>query len=246
VESAQSIHFRVQFESNNFVRAIAARLGNVRALGRLQGLLPMEPTMISLKVMSTAAAIALVLPIVAPSASFAQHPNGGKAGFAARGGGGAPMARVGGGGGGASMARFSGVSAGAAPAARFGGASGGAAMTRYSGGYGGGWRGGEHRGYRHGGGFFPGAVAGAVVGGALASSYAYYGGPDYYDAGYYDNPYDAGYYDNAYYDDDAAVVAAIPAPVGDDSVGYCMQTYRSYDPASGTYLCYDGLRHPCP
>jgi hypothetical protein len=236
VESAQSIHLRAQFESNNFVRTIAARLGNVGALGRLQGLLPMEPTMISLKGMSTAAAIALVLPIVAPSASFAQHANGGKAGFAARGGGGAPMARVGGGGGGASMARFSGVSAGAAPTARFGGGSG-AAMTRYSGGYGGGWRGGEHRGYRHGGAFFPGAVAGAVVGGALASSYAYYGGPDYYGADYYGDPY---------YDDDAAVVTAVPAPVGDDSVGYCMQTYRSYDPASGTYLGYDGLRHPCP
>ncbi|MGH6739994.1 MAG: BA14K family protein, partial [Bradyrhizobium sp.] len=24
------------------------------------------------------------------------------------------------------------------------------------------------------------------------------------------------------------------------------QRYRSYDPASGTYLGYDGLRHPCP
>ncbi|MGA7941219.1 MAG: BA14K family protein, partial [Bradyrhizobium sp.] len=23
------------------------------------------------------------------------------------------------------------------------------------------------------------------------------------------------------------------------------QRYRSYDPASGTYLGYDGLRHPC-
>jgi hypothetical protein len=27
---------------------------------------------------------------------------------------------------------------------------------------------------------------------------------------------------------------------------YCAQRYRSYDPASGTYLGYDGLRHPCP
>jgi hypothetical protein len=25
-----------------------------------------------------------------------------------------------------------------------------------------------------------------------------------------------------------------------------MQRYRSYDPASGTYMGYDGLRHPCP
>jgi len=48
--------------------------------------------------------------------------------------------------------------------------------------YGGGWNG----GYRHrrGGGFIPGAVAGAVIGGALASGYAYSGGPDYYASGY--------------------------------------------------------------
>jgi BA14K-like protein len=25
-----------------------------------------------------------------------------------------------------------------------------------------------------------------------------------------------------------------------------MQTYRSYDPQSGTYLGNDGYRHPCP
>nr|WP_235885049.1 BA14K family protein [Bradyrhizobium frederickii] len=27
---------------------------------------------------------------------------------------------------------------------------------------------------------------------------------------------------------------------------YCSQRYRSYDPTSGTYLGYDGMRHPCP
>jgi hypothetical protein len=31
-----------------------------------------------------------------------------------------------------------------------------------------------------------------------------------------------------------------------DSDGYCSQRYRSYDPASGTYLGYDGQRHSCP
>ena len=30
------------------------------------------------------------------------------------------------------------------------------------------------------------------------------------------------------------------------SVDYCRQRYRSYDPYSGTYLGYDGRRHPCP
>ena len=27
---------------------------------------------------------------------------------------------------------------------------------------------------------------------------------------------------------------------------YCMRRFRSYDPNSGTYLGYDGYRHPCP
>lgn len=33
---------------------------------------------------------------------------------------------------------------------------------------------------------------------------------------------------------------------GSDAVAYCMQRFKSYDPRSGTYLGYDGLRHPCP
>ena len=31
-----------------------------------------------------------------------------------------------------------------------------------------------------------------------------------------------------------------------DAVAYCTQRFRSYDPASGSYLGYDGLRHACP
>jgi hypothetical protein len=27
---------------------------------------------------------------------------------------------------------------------------------------------------------------------------------------------------------------------------YCFSRFKSYDPASGTYLGYDGIRHPCP
>jgi hypothetical protein len=114
---------------------------------------------------------------------------------------------------------------------------GGAPVARFNGG-GGGYRGGYAGGYRRdgGGGFIPGAVAGAVVGGALASgAYGYYGGPGYYAPGYYD--------DQAY--DDGAV-AVMPDGGGDDSVTYCMQTYRSYDPQSGTYMGNDGYRHPCP
>lgn len=31
-----------------------------------------------------------------------------------------------------------------------------------------------------------------------------------------------------------------------DAHAYCSQRFKSYDPASGTYLGYDGNRHPCP
>jgi hypothetical protein len=70
-----------------------------------------------------------------------------------------------------------------------------------------------------------GLAAGAILGGALSGGY----GPGYYGNGYYGNG--AGYYGNgaAYGGQDAA----------------CAQKYRSYDPASGTYLGYDGDRHPC-
>jgi BA14K-like protein len=168
----------------------------------------MEPKMISLKVLCTAAAMALVL----PTASFAQsHPIAGGGGVHPGGG-----VRPGGGG------------------SRPGGGGWHGGGGGWHGG-GGGWHGGG--GGWHGGGFIPGAVAGAIVGGAIASApYGYYGGPGYYAPGYYDDQY---------YDDQGPVVAA-PGPGGGDGVAYCMQTYRSYDPNSGTYLGYDGQRHPCP
>jgi hypothetical protein len=77
-------------------------------------------------------------------------------------------------------------------------------------------------GHNHGGwGAGAGFAAGALLGGALASRpyYGYdYGDPDYY--------------------------AAAPGGGSDDA--YCSQRFKSYDPASGTYLGYDGKRHPCP
>ena len=93
----------------------------------------------------------------------------------------------------------------------------------------GGW--GHHGGWRHHGGWGWGAgaglAAGAIIGGALASR-PYYGyGPGYYYGGAPD-----------YY-------AAVPAPSG-NADAYCSQRFKSYDPASGTYLGYDGIRHPCP
>ncbi len=82
-----------------------------------------------------------------------------------------------------------------------------------------------HAQYHHGGGwggFAAGAAVGAILGGMLAAPY-YGPGPYYYPApGYYGGGYEA------------------------DAVRYCMQRFRSYDPGSGTYLGYDGYRHPCP
>lgn len=65
-------------------------------------------------------------------------------------------------------------------------------------------------------------------------AFAFGFGPSYYDYGYYDDyyPYDDGAY-------------AYVEP-GVDSSAYCAQRFRSYDPSTGTYLGYDGLRHPCP
>ncbi len=82
------------------------------------------------------------------------------------------------------------------------------------------WRGRGWRGRGAGWGFGAGLLGGAIIGGILAAPY-YYGPGPYYAPGY---------------------VAALPG----DAVGYCMQRFRSYDPRSGTYLGYDGLRHPCP
>jgi len=78
------------------------------------------------------------------------------------------------------------------------------------------WR--HHHGGAWGAGI-TGFAAGALIGGALAPRPYYYGEPAY--------AYEPGY------------------PV-DDAEAYCEQRFRSYDPASGTYLGYDGRRHPCP
>ena len=102
-----------------------------------------------------------------------------------------------------------------------------------------GWRGGYYRGgyYRDGGIVGAGlglagagiGLAGAIVGGAVVGATHPYG-YDGYGPGY---GYAPGY------------VAESPYADGSE-VGYCQQRFRSYDPASGTYLGFDGLRHPCP
>ena len=87
-------------------------------------------------------------------------------------------------------------------------------------GYRGGWHGRGGRGWGYYGGGF---AAGAILGGLLAAPYYYprpyyYYGPSYY---YYGYP-------------------------SEEAVLYCMRRFKSYDPRSGTYLGYDGYRHPCP
>jgi hypothetical protein len=76
----------------------------------------------------------------------------------------------------------------------------------------------HHRGW----GWGAAALGGAIIGGAIANSYYYGPGPYYY----------------------GPPVAYGPGP--GDAVSYCMQRFKSYDPRSGTYLGYDGYRHPCP
>lgn len=92
-----------------------------------------------------------------------------------------------------------------------------------------GWRGGRYGGAAVGLGIAGALIGGAIVGAAQPYGYGY--APGYYG-------YAPGYYGPAY-------VAPTPY-VGGDAIAYCAQRFRSYDPYSGTYLGYDGFRHPCP
>ncbi len=94
------------------------------------------------------------------------------------------------------------------------------------------WRG---RGYGYPGGYYGGgyrrnngaAVAAGVLGG-LALGAVIAGAASAPPPGYYAPP-----------------AAYAPPPPPGDWYAYCASKYRSFDPASGTYLGYDGLRHPC-
>jgi hypothetical protein len=41
-------------------------------------------------------------------------------------------------------------------------------------------------------------------------------------------------------------IAQSQARAAGNNDAYCFSRFKSYDPASGTYLGYDGARHPCP
>ena len=97
---------------------------------------------------------------------------------------------------------------------------------------------GQGRGYGVGAGVAA-VAAGAIIGGTIVSQ-----DQGYYPVGTYPVYSDPGY---VYSDPGYVYTNAAPAVYNsDDSVAYCEQTYRSYNPASGSYLGYDGFRHPCP
>lgn len=116
------------------------------------------------------------------------------------------------------------------------------------------WRGGWHGGW-HGGYGWGGALAAGVVGGAVAAVTAPLWAPGYYDyyGGYPYGPYGYGNYGNYgsydtydYVPGPAAAVAPGPMVAQGGEVAWCEARYRSYDPTTGTYLGFDGMRHPCP
>ena len=114
------------------------------------------------------------------------------------------------------------------------------------------YRGDRGRGYGRDAGFAVGAAAAGIATGAAIAA----GGYGYDTAYYGDNyAYDSGYYGDSYAYDTGGTYStgiplvsfdqAAPVAVGGDA-SYCAQRYRSWDPASGTYLGFDGMRHPCP
>lgn len=200
--------------------------------------------MINLKVLGAAALLAIA-PALASSVADARPGGGG--GFS-RGGGGGGMAFRGGGGGGfrgggfAARPSFGGGGfrgGNFAGRAAMGGAAVGAFASRpaFAGRpvaqMGNQWNGNRNWRGRHWRGYGYGFGAGVALG-ALGSSY-YYNDPYYYGDSY-------AYAPDAYVDDGEYAAA----PAADRDAAYCAQRYKSYDPASGTYLNYDGNRYPCP
>jgi len=130
------------------------------------------------------------------------------------------------------------------PRASHGYAGHGSARSHYRNG-GDGYRQGGYRygqgGYGYGvGAGVAGLAAGALIGGAIASqNQGYY---PVQNQGYYPAESYPVYSSPSYVYSDAA-----PIMVNNGgAVAYCEQTYRSYDPATGSYLGYDGFRHACP
>jgi hypothetical protein len=155
------------------------------------------------------------------------HSGGMHGGGAAMGGGAFRGAAMGGGGFQGARANGGSFRNAQASAGGFNGASnfGGRGGGRFAGG-------GYHHGRGHGFGRGAAFVGGLAVGSALGYGYGGYGDGYYAGDAYYDGDYDSG-------------PSYVVSTEEGGNPAYCAQRYRSYDPASGTYLGYDGLRHPC-
>jgi BA14K-like protein len=97
-------------------------------------------------------------------------------------------------------------------------------------------------GWRHGwyGGWGLGGLAAGVIGGAVAAATSPLWAPDYYDYAWgptYGYAWGPAYRVYAY-------APAAPVVVG-GGVGWCEAHFRSYNPATGMYLGYDGVYHRC-
>jgi hypothetical protein len=118
------------------------------------------------------------------------------------------------------------------------------------------WRGGWHGGGWHGGGWgWPAAAAAGIVGGAVAAATSPLWAPGYYDSypgyaygsyGYAPYNYGNGTYGYGYPAPATVTVAPGTEVAQGDTTAWCAARYRSFDPASGTYLGFDGMRHTCP
>jgi BA14K-like protein len=93
--------------------------------------------------------------------------------------------------------------------------------------------------------------AAALGGGLAAFGSAAYGGPAYggpaYGGAYYSTA-PADYYEafyDSYFGNPSGAYGAYAAATS-DAAAACAQRFRSYDPASGTYLSRSGQRVPCP
>jgi hypothetical protein len=92
-------------------------------------------------------------------------------------------------------------------------------------------------------GFIPSAAsADPMAESAADAAESAFGGPGYY----YGPPpgYDGYGYERrpGYAYEERSVT---PAPDDSQWMAYCASRYRSFDPSTGTYMGYDGLRHEC-
>lgn len=93
-------------------------------------------------------------------------------------------------------------------------------------------------GWHHGFGWGVGGLAAGLIGGAVAAATSPLWAPGYYD-------YYPGYAWGPGYTYDYVAPGPVVAATG-GNVAWCEARYRSYNPATGMFLGYDGQYHPCP